>query len=444
MLFPPINALPPAPLLTAIVGATVIDGTGAAPIADAVVVFRDKRIVAVGRRGSLDIPPEARQVAATGKWLIPGLIDMHVHLDEDISPGAFVLFGVTSVRDVGSRLITLQKLRARAAKGETLPTFYWMGRNIDEGKPSWWGAVAVKGPNQVPALLRDMAKQGVDGVKLYVRAGPKVTQAVIREAHRRGWPVTAHLEDTRPGQAAQMGLDSLEHVATLFLELTPKTIKKKPGYGGRFPADARVDLYGQKTQRLLALLKKHRVAITPTLAVVTLPVEGEKAAEALYRGWADIPAGWRAFWKTKYWDFITPKGWTARDYRLARQAREKYIKMVRRLDRAGVPLVAGTDTPAPWVLPGAGLLLELEWMVKAGVSPARALTAATGRAAEVLRKADNVGTIRVGRFADFVLLDADPLKDIRNLRRIDSVYVRGRLVDRAALQKRFQQAKPPP
>lgn len=444
MLLPQISAPPSIPPVTAIVGATVIDGTGAAPLKNAVVVFREKRIIAVGKRGDVDIPADARQIEAAGKWLIPGLIDMHVHLDEDISPSAFVLFGVTSVRDVGSRLVTLQKLRARAAKGEILPAFYWMGRNIDEGKPSWWGAVAVKEAKDVPVLLKDMVQQGVDGVKLYVRAGPKVTKAVIQEAHKRGWPVTGHLEDTKPGEAAKAGIDNLEHVATLFLELTPKQTKKKSGFGSRFPADARVNLDSPEAKQLIALLKKRRVAVTPTLAVVTLPVEGEKKADTLYQGWAEIPAGWRAFWKTKYWDFITLKGWKDREYRAARQARQKYVEMVRRLDRAGVPLIAGTDTPAPWVLPGAGLLLELEWMVEAGVSPARALQAATGRAAEILRKTDEVGIIRPGRFADFVLLDADPLADIRNLRRIDAIYLHGRRVDRAALQQHFQQAKPPP
>jgi len=100
-------------------------------------------------------------IDAVGKWLIPGLIDMHVHLDEVITPGTFVLFGVTSVRDVGSRLVTLERLRSRSRRAKSFPGFNWMGRNIDEGKPSWWGAVAVKGSAEVPALMDDMAKQGV-------------------------------------------------------------------------------------------------------------------------------------------------------------------------------------------------------------------------------------------------------------------------------------------
>jgi imidazolonepropionase-like amidohydrolase len=431
------------PPLHAFVGATVIDGTGRAPIPDAIVLVRGKRIVAVGRRAEVTLPTDARTIDVSGKWLIPGLIDMHVHLDEDISPGACVLFGVTSVRDVGSRLVALQQLRARAAKGENLPRLFWMGRNIDQGKPSWWGAVAVKGPEEVPALLDGMARQGVDGVKLYVRASPSVSQAVTQDAHRRGWPVTGHLEDTLPSQATRMGIDNLEHVSTLLDELREKPKHSPKGFGAAFQGVLDVDLNGTKARQLIRTLARYKVAVTPTLMVATMPVEGERAADRIYAGWAEIPEGWRQFWKRPYWDFITPKGWATRDYRTARQAREKYHQMVRLLDRAGVPIIAGTDTPAPWVLPGAGLLLELEALVKCGLTPMRAIQAATGRAAEVLRKSADVGTIQPGRFTDFVVLDADPLKNIRNVRRISSVYLAGREVGRETLRRAFEQAKPP-
>jgi hypothetical protein len=429
--------LPPSSQRVVIVGATLIDGTGASPIADSVVVIQGKRILAAGTRKEVPIPEDAFRVDAQGKWVIPGLIDMHVHLDEVISPSAFVLYGVTSVRDVGSRLVTLQKLRARAVAGEVLPRLYWMGRNIDEGEPSWWGAVAVRGAEEVPKLLADMAQQGVDGVKLYVRAGPKVTQAVIEEAHRRNWPVTAHLERTLPEEAARWGIDNLEHVSTLFIGLKQKKAARRKGFGGSFEGVPEVDLKAPPTQRLVEILRKHHVAVTPTLTVATMPVEGEKRAEAIYTGWAKIPLGWRAYWKQSYWNFVKPIGWKDKDYQMARAAFRKYMELVGKLDRMGVVMVAGTDTPAPWVLPGAGLLRELELLVQAGLTPMRAIQAATGRAAEVMRKSAEIGTIRPGRYADLVLLDADPLADIRNLRKIHAIYLAGQQVDRYALQEVF-------
>lgn len=429
--------LPPEPV-TALVGATVIDGAGAPPKSDCVVVIRGKRIAAVGPRSSTSIPPDARVVDLHGKWIVPGLIDMHVHLDEVLTPSAFPLFGVTSVRDTGSRLVTIQKLRARAATGEATPRLYWLGRNIDEGKPSWWGAVAVKGPEEVPALLSDMARQGVDGVKLYALAGPKVAKAVIAEAHRRGWPVTGHLDRTRASDAAGFGIDNLEHVFTLFNELRPAAAKRAAGYLRGFAGVASVDLDGSAARRLIAALKRRPTAVTPTLAVSTLPVEGEKGAAKVYRGWADVPPRWARYWKSSYWSFLSTAGWKPSDFRTAREARRKFQDMVRKLDRAGIPILAGTDTPAPWVLPGAGLIHELEMLVESGLTPLQALLAATGRAAKVLHHDSDVGTIQSGRYADLLVLVADPLADIHNLRRVDRVYMGGAEVDRAKLWREFE------
>lgn len=425
---------------TAIVGATIVEGTGAPPLKDGVVVVRNGRILAVGPKDQIDVPPDARRINAVGKWLIPGLIDMHVHLDEVITPSTFVLFGVTSVRDVGSRLVTLQRLRARESKGEAIPRLYWMGRNIDEGKPSWWGAVAVKRPKDVSALLDDMEKQGVDGVKLYVNAGPKVTKAVIQDAHKRGWPVTGHLSKTRPSQAAEMGIDNLEHVSTLLQELRPVARQSSLGFAASFRGVPRVDLGGTAAARLVRILRRNQMTVTPTLIASLLPVEGEKAATDRYSGIVGVPRGWRAYWTSSYWSFMSTKGWKRIDFSNARLAQVKYSQMLGKLYRAGVPIIAGTDTPAPWVLPGAGLLVEMELMVRAGMTPSDVLRSATGRAADILHKSRDVGTIRTGRIADMILLDADPVADIRNLRRIHSVFLGGKEIDRNKLRTLLKNA----
>ncbi len=424
----------------AIVGATLLDGTGRAPLHDSVVVIQKNRFVAVGTRQQVTIPPNALRIDAQGKWLVPGLIDMHVHIDEVLTPGTFVLYGVTSIRDVGSNGTTMAALRDRAVQGEILPRRYWMGRNIDEGKPSWWGAVAVQGPSEVPALLEGMRKEGVDGVKLYVRARADVARAVITEAHRRHLPVTAHLHDTLPSTVAEMGIDNLEHITTLFEELRTLPPNTPEGYHTTFLGIADVDLNGPKAQHLIQTLRKHHVAITPTLTVALLPIEGEQGAAATYTDWATVPDGWRRFWNDPYWDFIATKGWTPQDFQQAHLAKPQFLELVRRLHKAGVPIIAGTDTPAPWVLPGAGLLVELQLLVEAGLTPSEALQAATGRAATVLHKTADVGTIRPGRYADLLLLDADPLTDIRNLRHISAVYQNGKEIDRTALRKLFETA----
>jgi hypothetical protein len=205
-----------------------------------------------------------------------------------------------------------------------------------------------------------------------------------------------------------------------------------------------VDLNASPARRLIETLAAHRVAVTATLSVSIMPVAGEKAADGVYGGWADIPAGWRTYWKSPYWTFLQPLGWKPADYRDAERACTTFRSTVALLEKAGVPIVAGTDSPAPWVLPGAGLIHELEMLVEAGLSPKSALLAATSRAAAVLRRAGEVGTLQSGAHADLVLLNADPLADIRHLRRLSAVYLGGGELDRPTLRKAFREVAAPP
>ena len=170
---------------------------------------------------------------------------------------------------------------------------------------------------------------------------------------------------------------------------------------------------------------------------------GARGARADYEGWSGFPRGWRNYWHSDYWSFLTPERWTPHDYAVANQAGAKYTELVGMLYRAGVPLIAGTDTPAPWVLPGAGLLVELELMVAAGVPPMEALHAATGRAADILHKSDFVGTLRSGRSADFLILSAVPLTHIPKSQSIEAVYFAGKSQDLPAQQRAFQSSVAP-
>ncbi len=287
-----------------------------------------------------------------------------------------------------------------------------------------------------------MQKQGVDGVKLYILAKPDVTRAVITQAHRRGLPVTAHLGATLPSVAAKAGIDNLEHVTTLFQELRVLPPHTPEGYGKTFAGVENVNLEGAATKNLITTLAKNHVAVTPTLAVALLPWQGQRGAKTTYGNWAKVPAGWNRFWHNPYWEFIGTKGWTKRDFMRAKRAKVQFLQLVRKLKQNHIAIIAGTDTPAPWVLPGAGLLTELYLLTQAGLTPNEALQTATGNAARILRKGREVGTIQPGRYADFILLDADPLRDIRNLRHIRAVYAGGSKVDRPRLAKQFHNADP--
>ncbi len=417
-------SIPPVESPVAIVGGTLITGLDDTQIRESAVIFENGRIIYAGKLAGAPIPQNAQIVDAKNRWLIPGLIDMHVHLDEVITPEMFLKFGVTSVRDVGSRLVTIQRWRAK----HSVPHIFWMGRNIDEGTPSWWGAVAVKGPAQVPGLLDDMVNQGVDGVKLYVNAGPDVARSVIEQAHERGMPVTAHPGKTSPKRLSEDGIDNIEHVSQLFLDLCDASTSVNPGYFAGYKRAAETDLYGPRTKALVATLNANHTAITPTLTVSIMPLDKNETRR--YAGWTSVPPRWRNEWKRSYWDFISTKGWTTKQMLAADSACSNYRKLVTLLYRAGVPLIAGTDTPAPNVLPGAGLLVELELMGECGIPPVELIRSATSRAASILRREDDVGAIAAGRCADILVLTADPTKDIKNLHKIERTYHDGHRVKR--------------
>lgn len=415
---------PPVESPVAIVGGTLITGLDDAPIRDSAVIFENGRINFAGKLAGAPIPHNAQIVDAKDRWLIPGLIDMHVHLDEVITPEMFIKFGVTSVRDVGSRLMTIQRWRAM----HSVPHIFWMGRNIDQGTPSWWGAVAVNGPAQVPDLLEGMVNQGVDGFKLYVNAGPDVARAVIEHAHERGMPVTAHPGKTSPKRLSEDGIDNIEHVSQLFLDLSNASPSANLGYFAGYKRASEVEIQGPRTKALVTTLKANHTAITPTLTVSIMPLNMNETRR--YAGWGAVPARWRDEWNRSYWDFISTKGWTTKQKLAASAACANYRKLVTLLYRAGVPLIAGTDTPAPNVLPGAGLLVELELMGECGIPPMELIRSATSRSAVVLRREDDVGAIAAGRCADILILRADPTKNIKFLHSIETVYHDGHRVIR--------------
>jgi imidazolonepropionase-like amidohydrolase len=406
-------------------GGTVFDAVKGVSVRDRVIMIRGNRIAAVQSAGqSVTMPPDAKVIDARGKYLIPGLIDGHVHLmhvlngchmtGDEILP-LFLAAGVTSVRDAGDAIVA-QKLLARYAdEHPTLSPRIFLCTPLIDGAPAYHPDVSrsITDPNEVPAYIEDMAAWGVATVKLYVRVKREVACKVIEEAHRHGLPVTAHLGSISAQAAISDGIDCLEHIWSAWYSAFP------PNDAG---VKSRMDLNNPAAQSLVQQMAMKKVMLCPTLTVFRNMLYLCDLSEV--HGHPDnavVPARLKKNWSS----YRASRGFNAANR--APRAKEfgKYKELTGMLHRAGVTLLAGTDTPEPYCPPGFSLVQELELLVESGLTPAAALQAATMNNARALRQETNLGSIEPGKLADIVVLDADPLADIRNVRRIDYVIRNG-------------------
>ena len=262
-------------------------------------------------------------------------------------------------------------------------------------------------------------------MKIYAGTSRPVGQAIIQEGHRRGLFVTAHLGAYSAQDAVADGIDGLEHIWSVFNYVIPPKVASQAGHRGR------LDLDNPLCDSLIADLAKHQTYIDPTLAVfrnmILLP---DVPAVRDHPDNVLVPDRLRKFWPEYLARTGCPQGGALED-----RQREfaKYQELTGKLFRAGVPLLVGTDAPEPLVPPGFSLHQELEMLVESGLTPAAALRAATLTNATVLGEKDRLGSINAGKLADLVLLNANPLEDIRNTRQIELVMRGGRICRPAEL-----------
>jgi imidazolonepropionase-like amidohydrolase len=381
-------------------GGTLVDGTGGEPLADATLVVRDGRVTEVATRGAASLGA-AEGIDARGKWIVPGLIDMHVHYHPGWMDPLFLRHGVTTVRDVGSRLDTILALRdENRTPGVARPRLFACGPLIDGPSPRHGTgiSVSVQTVPEARAAARRLLDRGVDCLKIYEQLTPPLVEAIVREAEGTRVPVTAHLRDTTALQALEIGVRGLEHA--LGFEACDETV----------------------AAQVVSRVVERGAYVVPTLAITEqisrLGSPGQETMALL----GEIPPARREYWRAR--------AAAASPDRTAGAARRLGClkAFLARLQRAGGQVVAGSDTSNPYVIPGASLHRELELLVEAGLSPREALAAATRTAAAVLGQAPTLGTLEVGKTADLVLLGADPVASITAIRQVEIVIRDGRVV----------------
>ena len=438
-----VAAVPPEQTL-AFVHVTVIDATGSPAQPDMTVIVEDRRIVQMGSSASVNVPKNAWIVEARGKFLIPGLWDMHVHEifgdwipeDEKVTPLLFVANGVTGVRDMGGDLEPLKKWRSRIASGDLLgPRMVIAGPMLDGPVPAFPSSAPVKDAADGRRIVDELKVDGADFIKIQSLVPRDGYFAAADEAKKQGIVFAGHVPDAvRAVEASNAGQKSMEHLTGVFegcSSVEAELMSKPRGPGrGRF-----LSTYDPaKAKALIALFVKNQTWQVPTLYWE----QGEWLIEQTNSGPDPLAKYAPPAWKDRTWPMFTRdirKSWSTDPVADREAFVRAEFKMVREMHRAGVPILAGTDTAAGVrVYPGFSLHSELELLAHAGLSPMETLQTATRNPALYLGLADS-GTIARGKRADLVLLDANPLDSISNTRKIRSVVLNGRYLSRADLDR---------
>jgi len=411
-------APPPKPI--AITHVAVIDVINGAPLRDVTVTIRDGKIISVGRDAA---PAGATIVDGRGKFLIPGLWDMHVHLSWTTGSALPILIanGVTSVRDLGSHFTEIENWRSLIAAGVlTGPRILRVGPILN-GKSFNQYQLVPGNPDQTRGVARALKEVGVDAFKVHRRMERDSYFALIDEAKKLGLPVVGHIPMTvTPEEASNAGQQTIEHVATLF----------EGTFSAAHPdhlSESMKAFRAHGAEELFATFVKNHTVFDPTLSAYWALVQYYDPAtkpdpRTRYVAASMVKAG-----AARPKQVVTPA-----DLAEQKAVFDEYREVVRMANRAGVVIVTGSDIAAERI-PGFTLQDELVFLVDAGLTPMQALQAATINSATVTNRSKDLGSVDAGKFADLVLLHADPLADIHNASKIDAVIVNGKLFRRADL-----------
>jgi len=413
----------------AIVNCTLFDANAGTLVPSATVVFQGEKIVAAGGPHT-PVPAGAELIDGTGKTVLPGLWNCHMHMDASYGP-RLLAEGVTTIRDPGNQPAYIAKLKAQHESGELAGPRVLIAGLIDGGGKytAPIGTYATDAAS-ASAQVRAWKDLGAVQIKIYSSFDPALVPGVVAEAHSLGMRVSGHIPAGMLAEdAVRQGFDEIQHVNFLFLNFMPDVVAQTQT-PVRLTAPAEragtLDLTSPPVRAFIALLKERGTVSDPTVAIFY--------DDAYHRN-GDLESS--GFGEVADWlppqvrrgllsaALPIPPGKDA----AFRASGDAYLKMVALLHENGIPIVAGTDD----VLPGFDTIRELELYVKAGLSPAAALQAATIVPARVMKLDASLGSVEAGKIADLVIVDGNPLDDISQLRQVETTIKGGVLYDSRAL-----------
>jgi len=425
---------------------TVIDATGAPAQAHRSVIVRDHRIVRIVSSAELEktsLKLAGAWIDGRGKFLIPGLWDMHVHMvfgdwfpqGREITLPLFLANGITGVRDMGGELEVLGQWRREISEGTLLgPRIVMAGPMLDGPKPRFPSSVAIRTAEDGRRAVDDLKRRGADFIKLQSLIPRDAVFAIADESRRQGMTLVGHVPDAvRASEMSNAGQKSFEHLIGIFEGSSP--LEDQFITGPKTESQFLSTYDPQRAQKLFELLAKNQTWQCPTLVwerggnlIEETDFAHDPRVQYVPRHWTDVT--WKRFTEQVTHEFNTD------DLATRKRFVAKELEVVKGMHRAGILFLAGTDTPSGvYIFPGFSLHEELQRFVAAGFTPMAALQTATLNPAKFLGEEKELGTIEQGKWADLVLLDRNPLDDIANTQRIAAVIVNGRYLSRAELDK---------
>jgi len=417
-----------------LVGGTLIDGRGGEPLADSAIVIQGQRIAETGSRNGCEFDESARVIDVTGKYVFPGLIDIHIHY-ADWMGQLFLSHGVTTVKDLGNDVDWISTISNDIARGKVRgPRILYVGNGLDAPPPNRNTHIGLTDPGVAKRVVQLLYSKGVCAIKVREKITPELLAVVAEESHKLGLPVTGHIKRTDAREAALAGIDGIEHVSGFAQAITEAARERPLDQDDRQVLISDLKAFSliepSAAEELVALLVSRKVTIAPTMPIwwrMATPHRDDFAREdAEYANdpsLAYIPDSIRALWaNSAFYEIDDPL-----EQAQVELGYSKVRKVVLSHHQSGGDIVAGSDTF--FSIPGLSLHRELLLLRDAGLSPLEIISLATLGNAKFLRKEADLGTITSGKLADIVVVNENPLDDIRNTQSVTLVIKDGQIVD---------------